>query len=84
MDQSLAQHQLRPVLQRLGQVYRPDLLTACQVRDRPGQFQDPVIGPRRERHLAPDEPPISMLSLEDHIVKWSFERSGCPHKHPDH
>ena len=45
------QHQPRPVLQRLRQMTRLDGLTPRQVRDRARQFQDAVIGTRRELQL---------------------------------
>ena len=46
-DKSLAQHQLRAVLQRLCQVHGLDLLTPRQIRNCARQFQDAMIGPRR-------------------------------------
>ena len=57
-DKSLAQHQLRPVLQCLCQVPGLDLFTPCQIRNCARQLQDAVIGPRRQielRHRRPHQ-----------------------------
>ena len=54
----LAQHQLRPVLQRLRQVHGLDLLTPRQVCNRARQFENAVICPRRQielRHRCPHQ-----------------------------
>jgi hypothetical protein len=42
----------RPVLDRLGQVRRPDVGRSRQVGDRAGQLEHAVVGPRREVQLA--------------------------------
>ena len=46
MDQTLTQHQLRPVLQRLSQMDRPDLFTPRQIGDRARQLEDAMVRPR--------------------------------------
>jgi len=43
---------LRPILQRLGEMRRLDLLTPRQIGDCPRQFEYPVIGSRRKIQLA--------------------------------
>ena len=47
----LPQHDLRPVLQRLGQVRRLDSFAPRQVRNRARQLQYPVIPARRQVEL---------------------------------
>src|SRR5689334_17216346 len=49
---SLLRRNLRPVLQRLRQMMRPDLAVLGQIRDRARELQDAVVGAGGELELA--------------------------------
>ncbi len=66
----------RTVLNRLGQVGDLDIRAAGQVSDRPGQFEHPVVAPRREVQPAHGRPEEGLAGL---VRPAEAVRLGRPH-----
>ena len=74
----LSQHQFRSILQRLCKMHGLDLLTPCQISNGSGQFENAMIGARRQIELGHRRPHQTLTLLPSTLLRTSLQPAKLP------